>query len=447
MLGRIGAAEKRDDLDASVDLSTLPVGFIDVKARIHELLLHRLDLDLLEKLEERELRERLTRLVKTIYDENRFGCPLNSIEKSLLVAEVVDEVLGFGPLEHFLRDGKVSDILVNGHDSVYVERDGKLSLTSVKFRDDSHLLKIISKIVSGVGRRVDESAPMVDARLPDGSRVNAIIPPLAVDGPVLSIRRFGSIHQSLEDLAKTGSLGPESLEMFKGMAQCKLNIMISGGTGCGKTTLLNLLSRYIGSDERIVTIEDSAELQLRQRHVIRLETRPRNIEGQGEVTQRDLVRNTLRMRPDRIILGEIRGEEAFDVLQAMNTGHAGSMTTIHANSPKDAMLRLETMLAMAKIDIPLLFLRRYISSAIDVIIHVERLSDGTRKIMSVQEVMGMDADVILLNDIYNFEIEKIESTGKIRGRHIFTGTMPRFLKKFAVHGVPFGNQDIARNSK
>ena len=361
--------------------------------------------------------------------------PLNSIERELLVTEIQDEVMGYGPLEPFMQDPTVSDILVNTFRNIYVERFGKLESTDARFKDDGHLMRIVDKIVSAVGRRIDESSPMVDARLPDGSRVNAIIPPLSIDGPILSIRRFARDPLEMEDLIKLQTLTPEIGEILKGIVKAKLNVLISGGTGSGKTTTLNVLSRFIPFDERVVTIEDASELQLKQEHVVRLETRPPNIEGKGEVTQRDLVRNSLRMRPDRIIVGEVRGREAFDMLQAMNTGHEGSLTTIHSNSPRDALMRIESMVAMANLDIPIDHLRRYISSALNVIIHIARLQDGTRKLLSFQEITGMEGDVITMQEIYSFQRTTIDAEGKVRGKFVFHGVRPKFIEKFKAFGI------------
>jgi pilus assembly protein CpaF len=356
----------------------MPEEYFELKTKIHNRLLDLTDLSIIETLDHSVVRSEIRGLIERILSEEENGMPLNLSEREKLFSEILDEVLGLGPLEPFLQDPKVSDILVNTYKQIYLEKRGKLELTHARFKDDDHLMKIIDKIVSSIGRRIDESSPMVDARLPDGSRVNAIIPPLAIDGPMLSIRRFAADPLELEDLIEYGTLITEIGEILKAVVKARLNIIISGGTGSGKTTLLNVLSRFIPIDERIVTIEDAAELQLKQEHVIRLETKPANIEGKGQIAQRDLLRNSLRMRPDRIILGEVRGQESFDMLQAMNTGHDGSLTTIHANSPRDALMRLETMVAMAKLDIPSEFIRRYISSAIDIIIHTARLADGKR---------------------------------------------------------------------
>ncbi len=335
-----------------------------------------------------------------------------------------------------MHDPTVTDILVNTHKRVYVERHGKLQLTGVRFKDNNHLKKIIDRIVSAVGRRIDETCPMVDARLPDGSRVNAIIPPLAIDGASMSIRRFATDPLELEDLVTLGTLTPEVGELIKGIVKARLNIVISGGTGSGKTTLLNVLSRFIPDDERIVTIEDSAELQLKQDHVVRLETRPPNIEDKGEITQRDLVKNSLRMRPDRIILGEVRAGEVIDMLQAMNTGHDGSLTTIHANTPRDALLRMETLVAMSGLNIPIEAVRRYISSAIHIIIQSARLVDGSRKVVSFQEVVGMENQIITMQEIFNFEQTGLDSDGHVQGKFRMSGLMPKFITKFKALGIP-----------
>jgi pilus assembly protein CpaF len=413
----------------------MPEAYFEFKSRIHDRLLDLLDLSLIETLDTHLLKSKLKDLLERILNEDGYDIPLNLGERERLVTEIQDEVLGLGPLEPFLQDPTVSDILVNTYKTIYLERFGKLELTDARFKDDAHLMKIIDKIVSSVGRRIDESSPMVDARLADGSRVNAIIPPLSLEGPMLSIRRFAVNPLELEDLIDFKTLIPEIAELLKGIIRAKLNVLISGGTGSGKTTLLNVLSRFIPEDERIITIEDAAELQLKQEHVVRLETRPPNIEGKGEITQRDLVINSLRMRPDRIIVGEVRGKEAFDMLQAMNTGHEGSLTTIHANSPRDALMRLETMVAMANFDIPSEFLRKYISSAMDVVIHVARLTDGTRKVISLQEITGMEGSVITMQEVFSFKQQTIDSKGRIRGRFLFHGVRPRFIEKLDALGI------------
>jgi pilus assembly protein CpaF len=395
-----------------------------------------IDLSLLDSLEENVLRQEIRKLVERILAEDKNSVPLNFSERERLFKEIQYEVTGLGPLEPFMQDPTVSDILVNTHRQIYVERSGKLELTEAGFKDDLHLRRIIDKIVSAVGRRIDESYPMVDARLPDGSRVNAIIPPLAIDGPILSIRRFSVEPLELKDLILLKALTPEIGELLKGIVKSRLNILISGGTGTGKTTLLNVLSRFIPPDERIVTIEDSAELQLKQEHVVRLETRPPNIEGKGEVAQRDLVRNSLRMRPDRIIVGEVRGGEVLDMLQAMNTGHDGSLSTLHANSARDALMRLETLAAMTGLNIQSAFIRKYISSALDIIIHLARLVDGSRKIISFQEIAGMEGDTIVLEEIFSFEQTGLDEEGKVKGRFRAKGVRPRFVDQFRALGIP-----------
>jgi pilus assembly protein CpaF len=361
--------------------------------------------------------------------------PMNLQERERLAQEVLDEVFGLGPLEPLLADPTVSDILVNTHKRVYVERKGILEMTSVQFRDDIHLMGIIDRIVSAIGRRVDESSPMVDARLADGSRVNAIIPPLAVDGPCLSIRRFGRDPLTADDLLQNGTLTPPMLELLRGCVKARLNILVSGGTGAGKTTFLNVLSSYISNRERIVTVEDAAELQLHQDHVVRLETRPANIEGRGAVQQRQLVINSLRMRPDRIIVGEVRGEEALDMLQAMNTGHDGSLTTIHANTPRDALSRLETMVAMASLNIPDTAIRRQIASAIDVVVQISRQSDGGRKVISMAEITGMEGGVVSMQDIFVFRKLGVKDNGEVIGEFMPTGIRPKFGEKLSVSGI------------
>ena len=424
-----------DELIQSESRRYIPEEYFDLKTRIHDRLLDMVDLAVVENLDEQTLRSQIRVLVERIIREDPQNIPLNSAEREAIITEIQDEVLGFGPLEPFLKDATVSDILVNTYGSIYVERFGKMEETEARFKDNQHLMKVIDRIVSSVGRRIDESSPMVDARLVDGSRVNAIIPPLAVDGPILSIRRFGGEPLELKDLIRLNTLTADIGDILKGVVKAKLNILISGGTGSGKTTTLNVLSRFIPENERIITIEDAAELQLKQTHLVRLETRPANIEGKGEIIQRDLVRNSLRMRPDRIIVGEVRGNEAFDMLQAMNTGHEGSITTIHANSPRDALMRLETMVAMAGFDIPSEFLRRYISSAIDVIIHVSRMTDGSRKLVSFQELTGMEGNIISLQEICSFEQTGLDDHGNVKGHFKFQGIRPRFMDRFKVHGI------------
>ena len=396
----------------------------DLKLRIHRELLDRVDLTNLSRVEMDQATSELKGAVAMLIEEQ--ALPLSQRDRETLTDEILHEVYGLGPIEPLMRDPEVSDILVNTSRQVYVERAGKLEPTPVIFRDDAHLLQIIDRIVSRVGRRIDESSPMVDARLSDGSRVNAIIPPLALDGPLLSIRRFGRAPLTVEDLLRVRSLTPEMVLVLRAMVRGRLNVLISGGTGSGKTTLLNGLSSFIPDTERIVTIEDSAELQLQQPHVCRLETRPPNIEGRGEVTQRDLVRNSLRMRPDRIIVGEVRGAEALDMLQAMNTGHDGSISTVHANSARDSITRLEMMLQMSGITIPTRAMRQQISSAIDVIIHTARMTDGTRKVTSVSEIAGMEGDTIMFQEIFTFQREGVDAEGMVNGRFVATGIRPRF---------------------
>jgi len=414
--------------------------YYEMKTRIHDRLLNLMDLSIIGSMDEPILRQEIRKLVEKIVSDNHFNIPLNLAERDRLFREIQDEVLGLGPLEPFMQDPTVSDILVNTHRQVYVERFGKLELTEAGFKDEGHLRRIIDKIVSAVGRRIDESTPMVDARLPDGSRVNAIIPPLALDGSMLSIRRFAVDPLELEDLLTLKTLTPEVGELLKGIVKARLNVLISGGTGTGKTTLLNVLSRFIPWSERIVTVEDSAELQLKQEHVVRLETRPANIEGKGEITQRDLVRNSLRMRPDRIIVGEVRGAEVLDMLQAMNTGHDGSLTTVHANSSRDALMRLETLVALSGFAIAPGFIRRYISSALDIVIQLNRLVDGSRKVVSFQEITGMEGEVVTLQEIFSFEQTGVDRDGRVRGRFVSRGIRPKFIDKFKAFGIPIPNE-------
>ena len=404
-----------------------------LRASLQTQLLDRIDLEVMGRLSPERLREELRVLVERLIGES--GTALNAAERKKIVLDVQNEIMGLGPIEPLMSDPSVSDILVNTYRQVYVERAGRLELTSIRFDSDDHLMKIIDKIVSRVGRRVDESSPMVDARLPDGSRVNAIIPPLAIDGPLLSIRRFAVVPMTMSDLIRHRSLTPELGALLGGMVKAKLNIMISGGTGTGKTTLLNVLSGYIPHSERIVTIEDAAELQLQQPHVVRLETRPPNIEGKGEVTQRALVRNSLRMRPDRIIVGEVRGPETLDMLQAMNTGHEGSMVTVHANSPRDALSRIENMLGMTGIQMPQKAMRQQVASALTAIVQVGRLSDGKRKIVSLSEITGLEGDVITTQEVFAFRQTGIDPKGQVLGSFHATGVRPKFVDRLAVFGV------------
>jgi len=407
--------------------------YAELKKTMHQMILDRIDLERLKRLTSEQFKHELALLVQRIIEEERIV--LNQQERHHLVLDIQHEMLGFGPLEPLLNDPTISDILVNTYDKVYVERRGRLELTDVAFHDNAHLMKIIEKIVSRVGRRVDESSPMVDARLPDGSRVNAIIPPLAVDGPLVSIRRFGATPLTVQNLLDYKSVTPPMIKVLESLGLAKVNILISGGTGSGKTTMLNLISGFIPGNERIVTIEDAAELQLRQPHVVRLETRPPNIEGKGEVTQRALVRNSLRMRPDRIILGEVRGPEALDMLQAMNTGHEGSLATIHANTPRDALARLENMVGMAGVSLTPRAIRQQIASAITVILQASRLADGTRKVVSMQEITGMEGDIISMQEIFRFEQTGIDADGKVQGHFCATGVRPRFADRLRMFGA------------
>jgi pilus assembly protein CpaF len=404
-----------------------------LKARIHRRMVERINLASLDTIDPELLRSQIGQIIETLLQEE--GLPMSEAKRSALEQEVLNETFGLGPIEPFLHDPDVADILVNTYGQVYIERYGQLELTEAKFDDDEHLMKIIDRIVSRVGRRIDESSPMVDARLPDGSRVNAIIPPLALDGPVLSIRRFGVRTLHVDDLLEIGSISEGMAELLKGAIRARLNMLISGGTGSGKTTLLNALSQFIPVEERIVTIEDAAELQLLQPHVVRLETRPPNIEGKGQITQRELVRNSLRMRPDRIVVGEVRGNEVLDMLQAMNTGHDGSLTTVHANSSRDALHRLETLMLLTGVNLPSAAMREQISSALDVIIHVSRMADGTRRVVSVSELVGMERDVVAMQEIFAYKKTGVSDEGKVVGRYEATGIRPKFADRLKVAGI------------
>jgi pilus assembly protein CpaF len=409
------------------------LNFEQFKADVHRSLLSKLDLEKLAAVQSSKAKRAVAALVQTIIIESKL--PLSAAEKEKMQADLLDEVFGLGPLENLLRDPKISDILVNHKNLVYVERGGILQKTDVVFRDDRHILQIIDRIVSKVGRRVDESSPMVDARLPDGSRVNAIIPPLALDGPALSIRRFGTGPLSADTLIDLKTISREMLQLLSAAVRARISIMISGGTGAGKTTFLNMLSQFIPDTERIVTIEDAAELQLAQDNVVRLETRPPNVEGQGAIRQRQLLINSLRMRPDRIIIGEVRGDEAFDMLQAMNTGHEGSMTTIHANSPRDALSRLESMVAMGSMNLPERTVRHQMTSAITIVVQCSRLSDGTRKVMSISEITGMEENVISMQEIFSFQRKGIGPSGNVIGSFRPSGIRPKFLERLRISGL------------
>ena len=404
-----------------------------IKNDVHQAVLNKLDLEKLSAIEAPRARQAVAAIVQeTLAARN---VPLTASEKNRIEADLLDEVFGLGPLEPLLKDPSVSDILVNRAKLVYVERHGILEKTDVVFRDDRHLLQVIDRIVSRVGRRVDESSPMVDARLPDGSRVNAIIPPLALDGPALSIRRFGSGPVAADTLLKLQSISPGMLEILSAAVRARISMLISGGTGAGKTTFLNILSSFIPHKERLITIEDAAELQLQQENIVRLETRPPNVEGQGAIRQRQLLINSLRMRPDRIIIGEVRGDEAFDMLQAMNTGHEGSMTTIHANSSRDALSRLESMVAMANVNLPQFALRQQIASAISIVVQIARLSDGTRKVTNISEITGQEEDIISMQDVFNFVRKGIGPDGKVIGSFAPSGIRPKFLDRLRIAGI------------
>jgi pilus assembly protein CpaF len=420
----------------SIGVDTRSSHYQELKSRIHQDLLNRLDLERLTRVRREEAEPEIRSLIVGMVEHESAAMPLSRFEREALINDVVNELFGLGPLEVLLRDPSISDILVNRYNQVYIERNGKLEETEVVFKDDAHLMQIIERIVSSVGRRIDESSPMVDARLADGSRVNAIIPPLALDGPAMSIRRFMTDRLGANDLVQRDSWTEPMREFLQSAVACRLNMIVSGGTGSGKTTLLNILSGFIGGNERIVTIEDAAELMLRQRHVVRLETRPANIEGKGAVRARELVVNALRMRPDRIIVGEVRSEEALDMLQAMNTGHDGSLTTVHANSQRDALYRLDTMVAMANLNIPERAIRQQIASAVNVIVQVSRMPDGTRKVTGISEITGMEGDVITMQEIFVFERTGIGPEGRVMGRFRATGIRPKCGERMAAAGMP-----------
>ena len=428
---------------SSKEIDTQLQARLELKSRFHESLLDRLNLSMIDKVDPKELRREVGNLVSAFLQEE--GKILRSDEFKALVDELLDEVLGLGPLEPLLADPTVSDILVNSYTRVYVERFGRLEPTNVRFRDEAHLLRMIDKIVSRVGRRIDESQPWVDARLEDGSRVNAIIRPCAVDGPSVSIRKFSKIPLELDGLIDIGTLTERSAALLKGIVEARLNILISGGTGSGKTTMLNAMSSFIGLTERVVTIEDAAELQLQQDHVVRLETRPASIEGSGAVTQRDLVRNALRMRPDRIVVGEVRGSESFDMLQAMNTGHDGSMTTIHANSARDALNRLEQMVTMVGVDLPLSAIRNQIASGIDIVLQLSRLSDGKRRVMSISEITGMEGEIITMQDIFIFKKMGKSESGEVLGEFVATGIRPKCYEQLVAAGIEISPETFLRD--
>lgn len=407
---------------------------LDLRIRLHQRLIDEVNLSMIEEMGRDELRPELAKVIDQFLREESIA--INTSERETMIEDLIDEILGLGPLESLLKDDTVSDILVNTPYEVFVERHGVIEETDIRFRDDQHLSRIIDRIVAAVGRRVDESNPLVDARLADGSRVNVAIPPIALDGALVSIRKFAKIPYDLQKLVEIGSMPQDCAEVLKGLVACRLNLLIAGGTGTGKTTMLNAVSRFIGDRERIITIEDAAELQLQQRHVCRMETRPTNIEGRGEVTQRDLVKNALRMRPDRIILGEVRGGEAFDMLQAMNTGHDGSITTVHANTPRDALSRLEQMVGMANLDVPTKSIRAQIASALDIVVQIKRFADGSRRLVSLQEITGMEGDVVTMQEIFRFKQSHISQDGRVFGRFEATGVRPHFFEAFEANGIP-----------
>ncbi len=422
-----------------------PDRYHEIKRELHRRLISSLDLSLLEGMEEAERRAQVERVARRLLTESEIR--MTRADEERLTAELLHDTFDLGPITPLLLDEEISDILVNTYRQVYVERLGRLELTSITFRDDAHLRHVIDRIISRVGRRIDESTPLVDARLPDGSRVNAIIPPAAIDGPILSIRRFRRRALAIDDLIELRTLTPEVAHFLTGAVRARLNMLVTGGTGSGKTTLLNILSRYISNDERIVTVEDSAELQLQQPHVVRLETRPPNIEGAGQITPRDLVRNALRMRPDRIVVGEVRGEEVLDMLQAMNTGHDGSLTTIHSNGPRDALHRLENLVLMAGHNLPDRAIREQVASAIELIVHVSRMADGTRKILSVQELLGMEGPVVTMQEIFRFLQTGVDGEGRIRGHFEATGIVPRCIDRIRLVGVEVSNQLFERGRR
>ena len=441
----VNTADEIDALPAFSDHDPRGTFWIDLKTRLHERLLDMLNLSAIDKVTPSDLRREVSTIVNQLLAKE--GVALNAKEFQQIVEEILDEVLGLGPLEPLLKDPSVGDILVNTHNHVYVERRGRLEITSVRFKDERHLLRIIDKIVSAVGRRIDESQPWVDARLPDGSRVNAIVPPCALDGPLLSIRKFGQSPMTIEKLVEKGALTPPIAHVLQGIARARLNLIISGGTGSGKTTMLNAVSSFIGKRERIITIEDAAELQLQQIHVARMETRPPNVEGRGAVTQRELLRNALRMRPDRIIVGEVRGAEALDMLQAMNTGHDGSMTTIHANSPRDAFSRLEQMIMMTGVQFPLHSMRAQLASAINVVIQLERMADGKRRMVSLQEITGMERDIVTMQEIFSFKREGIDQHGTVVGHFEANGVRPKFADRVRAFGIELPGDLFANKRK
>jgi pilus assembly protein CpaF len=431
----IVSEENEDDSrrDGEPPANNLSADYISLKVRLHQKLLDLMNLSVLDKMPKEQIKSEVGEMIRDLLVEE--GVALNLNERDNLVNDVLDEVLGLGPIEPLLKDPTVSDILVTTAERVYVERFGQIEETPVRFKDEGHLLRIIDKIVSAVGRRVDESAPMVDARLADGSRVNVVIAPIAVDGCLLSIRKFSKIPFTVEKLIEIGTLTPQMAELLEGIVRCRLNVLISGGTGSGKTTMLNAMSASIDHRERIVTIEDAAELQLQQPHVARMETRPSNIEGKGEILQRELVKNALRMRPDRLIVGEVRGGESFDMLQAMNTGHEGSMTTVHANTPRDALTRIEQMIGMAQLDLPTKTMRAQIASAMHVVIQLQRMSDGKRRLTSLQEITGMEGDVMTMQEIFSFQRTGVAEDGSVLGELQPTGIRPQFSERLLQSGI------------